>query len=109
MPRKKKEEEETQIKPGIVNWYEKIPKELLDNAENPNFLLHHLKLPFRMCVVAPSGSGKTNFLINLMNYVHTPYIWGSKDPSVGLDCSGRCSCIETCRDRCVGIHRHEAS
>jgi hypothetical protein len=51
----------------IVNFYEKIPKELLDNAPNPNFHLHQFKVPFRMCIVAPSGSGKTNFLINLIN------------------------------------------
>lgn len=64
MPRKKKEEEP---KAEIVNWYEKIPKEMLDSAENPNFNIHHLKIPFRMCVVAPSGSGKTNFLVNLIH------------------------------------------
>lgn len=51
----------------IVNMYERIPKVYLDNVENPNFELHHLKLPFRMCIVAPSGSGKTNFLINLLH------------------------------------------
>jgi ABC-type lipoprotein export system ATPase subunit len=47
----------------IMNMYEKIPKEFLDKVENPNIHLHQLKLPFRMCIVAPSGSGKTNFLI----------------------------------------------
>ncbi len=51
---------------AIENMYEKIPKNLLDNAENPNFHIHNIKLPFRMCVVAPSGSGKTNFLVNLI-------------------------------------------
>lgn len=50
----------------IINMYERIPKELLDNAHNPNYHLHHLKIPFRMCVVAPSGSGKTNFIVNLI-------------------------------------------
>jgi hypothetical protein len=55
------------IDEGIINYYEKIPKNLLDNAENPNFHLHKFKLPFRMCIVAPSGSGKTNFLINLIS------------------------------------------
>ena len=50
----------------IVNMYEKIPKEFLDKVDNPNFHLHQLKIPFRMCIVAPSGSGKTNFLINLL-------------------------------------------
>ena len=38
----------------------------MDHTENPNFHLHKLKLPFRMVVVAPSGSGKTNFLVNLI-------------------------------------------
>jgi len=63
MPKKK----EPPIETGkIINLYEHMPKEFLDNAENPNFHLHKLKLPFRMCIVAPSGSGKTNFLINLL-------------------------------------------
>ena len=47
--------------------YEKLPIEFLDKVENPNFHLHKLKLPFRMCVVAPSGSAKTNFLVNLLH------------------------------------------
>lgn len=50
----------------IVNMYEKIPKHLLVKAENPNYDLHKLKLPFRAVVNAPSGSGKTNFVINLI-------------------------------------------
>ena len=64
MPSKKKQEEP---KAEIINWYEKIPKEMLDSAENPNVHIHNLKIPFRMCVVAPSGSGKTNFLVNLIH------------------------------------------
>ena len=50
----------------IVNFYEIIPKKYLDNIENNNFDLHHIEVPFRMCVVAPSGSGKTNFVLNLI-------------------------------------------
>jgi hypothetical protein len=50
----------------IINFYEHIPKNMLDDAENPNFEKHQIKLPFRMCVSAPSGSGKTNFIINLL-------------------------------------------
>lgn len=50
----------------IENMYDKIPKKFLDEAVNNNFDLHKLKIPFRMCIVAPSGSGKTNFLINLL-------------------------------------------
>jgi hypothetical protein len=50
----------------IKNLYEHIPSIFLDKVENPNFGVHNLKLPFRMCIVAPSGSGKTNFLCNLL-------------------------------------------
>jgi len=70
MPPKKKKEEAKEDKAtiggGVLNYYEKIPKELLEKTHNPNFHLHKLKLPFRMCVVAPSGSGKTNFIVNLI-------------------------------------------
>ncbi len=66
-PKKKKEKKEDEPDGTIKNLYEKIPKELLDKVENPNFHLHQLKLPFRMCIVAPSGSGKTNFLVNLIS------------------------------------------
>jgi hypothetical protein len=51
----------------IINMYEKLPSNLLDKVDNPNFELHKLKLPMRMCIVAPSGSGKTNFLVNLIH------------------------------------------
>jgi len=72
MPPKKKKDKEPELLAGmeggrVANMYEKIPKEFLDKVENPNFHLHHLKLPFRMCIVAPSGSGKTNFLVNLLH------------------------------------------
>lgn len=50
----------------IINFYEVIPKKFLDESPNPNYDIHNIELPFRMCVVAPSGSGKTNFLLNLI-------------------------------------------
>ena len=50
----------------IINFYEIMPDKYKDDAENPNYEIHNIKLPFRMCVVAPSGSGKTNFLMNLL-------------------------------------------
>ena len=52
---------------SLVNFYEKMPKDLLDEAKNPNFENHHIKLPFRCAVCAPSGSGKTNFILNLIS------------------------------------------
>lgn len=71
MPPKKKKAEpkaEPSTEGGkIVNMYERMPKEFEDKVDNPNFNIHRLKLPFRMCIVAPSGSGKTNFLVNLLH------------------------------------------
>ena len=67
-PKKKKGQPKVDEPDGTIkNMYDKIPKELLDKVENPNFHLHQLKLPFRMSIVAPSGSGKTNFLVNLIS------------------------------------------
>lgn len=53
-------------KSGIVNFYEIIPKKYINKVENNNYHLHNIEVPFRMCIVAPSGSGKTNFLLNLI-------------------------------------------
>ena len=64
MPPKKKDKKATG---EIVNMYEKMPKRFLDNVENPNFHLHNLKLPLRACIVAPSGSGKSNLLVNILS------------------------------------------
>ena len=64
--KKKKEYISEPISSEILNMYEMIPQHLLDNAENPNFDLHHIKLPFRMCIVAASGGGKTNYLLNMI-------------------------------------------
>ena len=50
----------------MINMYEHVPKHLLPNYENPNFDLHNLEIPFRATVVAPSGTGKTNFVVNLI-------------------------------------------
>jgi len=52
---------------SVCNMYEKMPQSLLRKADNPNFHLHGIKLPARICVSAPSGSGKTNFVINFIS------------------------------------------
>ena len=71
MPRKKKVQEnieETKSEGcSIVNFYERIPEHFIEKVNNPNFNLHRLKIPMRTCIVAPSGSGKTNFLVNLIS------------------------------------------
>jgi hypothetical protein len=51
---------------NIINFYDVIPKKYLNNPDNPNWDKHNIDIPFRMCVVAPSGSGKTNFIINII-------------------------------------------
>ena len=51
----------------IINFYEKMPKKLLKKTYNPNEHLHHFQLPFRGIISAPSGSGKTNVLLNLLH------------------------------------------
>jgi hypothetical protein len=65
--KQKKEQQQEPVSTEIINWYKHIPKDMLDEAENPNYNLHGFKLPFRGCCVAPSGSGKTNWLLNLIH------------------------------------------
>lgn len=55
----------------IINFYEHIPKKYLNNVDNPNYDLHNIDLPFRILVVAPSGAGKTNCLLNLLKKFST--------------------------------------
>jgi hypothetical protein len=50
----------------MINFYEIMDKKFLNNNDNPNFKYHQIKIPFRGLIVAPSGSGKTNLLINLI-------------------------------------------
>ena len=50
----------------IINFYDVIPDKYKDDIKNPNYNIHNIDIPFRMCVVAPSGSGKTNFVLNLI-------------------------------------------
>ena len=51
-----------------TNFYKlKGVQKFLTNVDNPNVHLHGLeKLPFRLVCVAPSGSGKTNMILNLI-------------------------------------------
>ena len=51
---------------GVINFYEIMPKKFLETTENPNYHYHKIKLPLRGLVVAPSGFGKTNLLLNLI-------------------------------------------
>ena len=51
----------------IINLYEnKEIKKLKIEQHNPNFNNHQMVCPFMSLICAPTGSGKTNFLMNLI-------------------------------------------
>ena len=51
----------------MQNFYSKKEvKKYCTQGENPNYDLHNFGIPFRSLVVAPSGSGKSNFITNLI-------------------------------------------
>jgi len=53
---------------SIENFYEIMPTKFKDlPIANPNKHLHGFDIPFRLCCVAPSGSGKSNFVTNLIS------------------------------------------
>jgi hypothetical protein len=58
---------ETNVENSMVNFYQhKNMKQFLTEYENPHFDSHQIKVPFRMAVIAASGGGKTQFLLNLI-------------------------------------------
>jgi hypothetical protein len=48
----------------FINFYTLTKKEKKFN--NPQYNKHKIEIPFRMCISAPSGSGKTSFLCNIL-------------------------------------------
>jgi len=66
MPRKQPPAPNVQPESGITNFYTKMPSKMTLKPENPNFHLHGLEIPMRMCVCAPSSSGKTNLILNII-------------------------------------------
>ncbi len=72
-PRGPAKEKEPPKSGGTVrNIYELMPKDMLSTPENPHKDLHGFNIPFRLCCVAPSGSGKTNWLVNLIEMFSRP-------------------------------------
>ena len=52
----------------MKNFYnDKNVKKYVVKTENPNYDLHHFDTPIRALCVAPSGSGKSNFITNLIS------------------------------------------
>ena len=53
----------------MENFYNKKEvKKYVIKTENPNYDMHHFETPFRSLIVAPSGSGKSNFITNLISF-----------------------------------------
>ena len=51
---------------AMINFYSALPKGLQKKYRNPSFPKHRIEIPFRMLICGPSGSMKTNSLINLI-------------------------------------------
>lgn len=54
---------------SVENMYEKseVARFLDKKTPNPNKDLHGFDIPFRLCCVSPSGSGKSNWVVNLIS------------------------------------------
>lgn len=50
-----------------INFYNYVKKG--EKVKNPNYAVHGIEIPFRMLIAAPSGSGKTNALCNLIYHM----------------------------------------
>jgi hypothetical protein len=58
----------------MINFYEsKTIKQFLTEYENPHFDNHRIKIPFRIAVIAASGSGKTQWLLNLISRMNDTF------------------------------------
>lgn len=69
MPPKKQKATSTETD---MCFYNQVPENFLDEKlPNPNIHLHNFTIPFRSIVVAPSGSGKTSFVANLIKLFST--------------------------------------
>ena len=59
---------------NMVNFYEhKGMKEFITNYHNPNFENHQIKVPFRISVIAASGGGKSQWLLNLISRMNDTF------------------------------------
>jgi len=58
---------------SLPNPYLKLPSKYKQQIDNPHFDKHGINLHFRMCVSAPSGSGKTSFVYNLLHIMDATF------------------------------------
>lgn len=55
------------------NYYNLIPKSLKKEYYNPNYKNHLISIPFRMCIIGGSGSGKTSTLLELLHRMNNTF------------------------------------
>jgi len=58
---------------SLPNPYDKLPSKYKTKTDNPNLSQHNIELHFRMLVSAPSGSGKTSFVYNLLHIMDNTF------------------------------------
>lgn len=77
MPPKKKREQVAAQKPPsaeVINFYELSDVQAFNNdAHNPFYNVHNIKVPFRAIVVGASGSGKSNLVLNLLHQLNSTF------------------------------------
>lgn len=55
----------------MFNFYNIVKKD--KEFKNPNYDLHGITIPFRMCVASGSGTGKTNSILNLVSMMNNTF------------------------------------
>ena len=58
----------------LENFYERIPKNMKLNSYNPNYNIHHMKIPCRILLIGNSGSGKTQTLLNIIKAFNNTFM-----------------------------------
>jgi hypothetical protein len=59
---------------SLTNFYEvKGVKKYMKDTHNPNYKIHHIKVPFRMLIIGASGTGKTSTLLNLIKVMSNTF------------------------------------
>ena len=76
MPPKKKEDlADTKTSNEMINFYKvKGIQDFLTEYHNPHFEQTQIKIPFRIAVIASSGGGKSQWVLNML--ARTPDTWG---------------------------------
>lgn len=58
----------------MINFYEqKKVKKFMPKSHNPYYKEHGIKVPFRGALIGSSGSGKTNFLLNIISQMKNTF------------------------------------